>query len=242
MVTDDPVRILTYGSLSNAAYANGTVPMGWSVLKTSEQLFSGSETGFAALALRNEATGETVVAYRGTDGIRDLTSSDMQLALQNDVPEQYKEARAFYKAISDEYGSNITVTGHSLGGALAQLVAAIEGKTAYTYNAPGVSQLRQYIDDFPDPDAVAGSYTNINNYNMAFDGPSSRGVQLGNITNYDPSSLEGLQFFFGIVGAVANPSLGALIFGSTILGQHYIDRLEEAIATPKPINSNMLSR
>lgn len=237
MAISDPARILTYANLSNAAYSKGAIPMGFTLLTTSDLVFGGpSNTGFAALALRNESTGEIVIAYRGTDGIKDLTGSDLQLALQNDVPKQHAEAAAFYTQIKNEYGPNITITGHSLGGALAQLVAAIEGRPAYTYNAPGVSQIRQYIDGYPNPDADPAGHTNINNYSMAFDAVSTRGVQLGNIATYDPSSLEGLQIFSSIVVSTVNPSIGVLVFGGTILGQHYIDRLEDAIATPKPIN------
>lgn len=113
MATNNPLEILTYANLSNAAYGSGAVPMGWTLLTAT----SSSKTGFAAMAVRNEATGEIVIAYRGTDGIKDLTGSDLQLALQNEVPDQYPEAAAFYETIRNEYGANanITLTGHSLG-------------------------------------------------------------------------------------------------------------------------------
>jgi hypothetical protein len=94
MATNDPFKILTYANLSNAAYSRGTVPIGWSILTTSDQVLPNVNNGFSAIALRNEATGEIVVSYRGTDGVRDLTGSDFQLALQNDVPEQYNEAQS----------------------------------------------------------------------------------------------------------------------------------------------------
>jgi hypothetical protein len=228
---NNPLEILTYANLSNAAYGNGAVPIGWTLLKTSPP----SDTGFAAMAVRNDATGEIVIAYRGTDGLKDLTDSDLQLALQK-VPDQYAAADAFYTDIKNEYGSNITLAGHSLGGALAQLVAAITGSPAYTYNAPGVEAIYPTLEGAI-PGASADSFTNINNYNMAFDAVSTRGVQLGNVANYDPSSLEGLTIFSSIVASAVNPTIGVLVFGHTVLGQHYIDRLEDAIATPKPTDT-----
>lgn len=107
---NNPLEILIYGNLSNAAYGTGAVPMGWTLLTTT----ASASTGFAAMAVRNEITGEIVVAYRGTDGLKDLTGSGLQLALQNDVPGQYSEAAAFYTTIQNEYGSNITLAGSEL--------------------------------------------------------------------------------------------------------------------------------
>lgn len=200
MTTNNPLEILTYASLSNAAYGSGAVPMGWALLRTSPP----SDIGFAAIAVRNEVTGEIVIAYRGTDGLKDFNNSNLQLALQNDVPNQYTEANAFYTAISNDYGPNITLAGHSLGGSLAQLVGAISGRRTYTFNAPGVQTIYSRLEDAQDG-VTASSFTNINNYNMAFDPASMLGVQLGNSANYDPSSLEGLQIFIGIVSTTVNP-------------------------------------
>lgn len=66
MAMNSPQEILTYANLSNAAYSKGAIPMGWTLLKTAPP----SDNGFAAMAVRNEATGEIVIAYRGTQRIK----------------------------------------------------------------------------------------------------------------------------------------------------------------------------
>ncbi|MFZ5474280.1 MAG: Mbeg1-like protein, partial [Pseudomonadota bacterium] len=244
MATNDPTQILTYATLSSAAYGKGAVPIGWTLLATPKDLLQPPPTsGFDAIAVRNNATGEIVIAYRGTDDGKDIAGNWLQLALQNEVPKQLPEAGAFYQRVRDTYGGNITLTGHSLGGALAQLVAALakslDGRDvqARAFNAPGVEGIyrNEMAIRVPEQSPLsATAFTNITNYNMAFDPVSSRGVQLGASVNYDPSSLEGLQVFGAIVAGGLNPSLGVLIFGRTLLGSHYIDRLQEAIATERP--------
>ncbi|MDD5242091.1 MAG: DUF2974 domain-containing protein, partial [Sulfuricella sp.] len=234
-----PMQNLTYGLLSNAAYKNGTVPPGWSIVDTSAQLMGTSSTGFAAVTFKNQSTGEIVIAYRGTDEFGDASNNFVQLALQNDVPGQLTEAKEYFRQTKEKFGPDVTVVGHSLGGALAQLVAAFnETVKAFTYNAPGVYDI--YVNELSkqpgntEQPAAAGSFDRINNTNMSLDLVSDVGKQMGAITNYPPSSLEGLTFFGTIMASFVNPTLGVLLFGNSSLGQHYMDRVLEAIATPKP--------
>jgi len=48
----------------------------------------GKDTGYYSVAYTNERTKEVVVAYRGTDDIKD-TASDIQIALGQNLPNQY---------------------------------------------------------------------------------------------------------------------------------------------------------
>jgi len=120
-----PQDVMTYGTLSIASYADsGVVPPGWEIVPNGQ--ISDPVSGFAATAFRNPLTGEIVVAFRGTDGLNDMTESNLALLLQT-KPGTFDKARAFFTDIRNQFtNSPISVTGHSLGGAFAQLIGALE--------------------------------------------------------------------------------------------------------------------
>ncbi|TQR53222.1 hypothetical protein DMC01_11635 [Campylobacter troglodytis] len=115
-----------------------------------------TDSGFSATLFQNKFTKTFIFAIRGTKGIlnRDLWISDMQLLDQN-VPNQYKDMLNFYQACLDTYPQmkekqSLTLTGHSLGGTLAQLLALSlctandrgNINEVYTFNAPGAKNLK----------------------------------------------------------------------------------------------------
>lgn len=85
-----------------------------------------------------ESAEEVVIAFRGTefDNLKDLKADIEQLWKK---PEQYKNALIFAnKILQNRSKSNIHITGHSLGGGLAQYTAASLGLPATTFNAAGL--------------------------------------------------------------------------------------------------------
>lgn len=121
---------------------------------------SSSWAGFQAVAYKNETTKEIVIAYRGTDSVLDAVYSDGQIAF-NVTPQQTTPALAFYDNISNSVsgqGYTISVTGHSLGGVLAQYVAASKHVSGVTFNAPGVN-----IPAGGDASGIV-NYVNMNNF------------------------------------------------------------------------------
>ncbi len=87
---------------------------------------------FYAVAYQT-ATG-IVISYRGTDSfaVDPLTGWTTGAGL---LSSQAKLAAEFYYAVKDQYPtSEITLTGHSLGGGLAGFVAALTGDTAYVFD------------------------------------------------------------------------------------------------------------
>ena len=119
---------------------NAQLPLGYRVIDKAEN----TENGFYAEAYSNGK--DIIIAYRGTDnnGIRAMFSD---LANDNDMaysqlPNQCIDAVRFYdKVANNNKNSDITVTGHSLGGSNAEIVSAIRGSVAVTFNAYGVRDM-----------------------------------------------------------------------------------------------------
>ncbi len=153
--------------LSSAAYASpeeigvcagdpkDRIPPGWRVLDdtyvNNNKGQGGTDSGFAAISFVNDTTGEVVIAFRGSEGQplnfdnnTDWIGPDLAMASASPAwNPQFSEALAYTQMILDKYGENhsISVTGHSLGGGLAQVAGQMYGLPGRTYDAPGVDNI-----------------------------------------------------------------------------------------------------
>ncbi|HEY2783416.1 MAG TPA: hypothetical protein VGJ05_00440 [Fimbriiglobus sp.] len=123
--------ILDLGQLAAAVYNNGILPHGWK--RTKFHSSSGGLNGFQAATFVRGAV--TVISFRGTeqamDGVADVKlGSGMNSTYFSDG-----------EAYARPYLNNpiVYVCGHSLGGAIAQIVANRCGFKMVTFNAPGVA-------------------------------------------------------------------------------------------------------
>ncbi len=119
-------------------------------------------TGFAAEVYVNDETNEVIIAFRGSDDPNDWSNSNLPQAFQG-VPESYLQALDLTREVAEKYSDkDIHLTGHSLGGGLANF-AAIDGNHDYTvFNAAGLSKHSvEYLGD--SVGAFTGSGTVINN-------------------------------------------------------------------------------
>lgn len=136
--------IIEYAILAGASYYDTRsevnrfpLPEFWSYFSRIQQSAS---SGFEAAAFQKtnaDGTKEIIISFAGTDP-GDLTgdiAADLALAAGR-LSDQLVHAAAYYLQVKASAPANatISITGHSLGGGLASLVAAFFGESAFTFD------------------------------------------------------------------------------------------------------------
>lgn len=102
---------------------------------------------FQGMLLKEIATQNYVIAFRGTAGLVDIVV-DVGIANANyNHNFQLKEAKNFVNTMLKKYTiskSNLTLTGHSLGGILVQEIGATQKIKGFSYNALGADELVKF--------------------------------------------------------------------------------------------------
>ena len=163
--------------------------------KVAAGTYTDSVTGLSVTLFESIATGEKILAIRGTNPneVNDLITDGLLVAGESAaLSPQYIALQSYYLQLIEQgtLGSNelFSVTGHSLGGFLAQAFTvdhAANVRHAYTYNAPGIGgaviealeRLGVAADTVP-----SGVITNIiseNGLSIA----AGLGTQIGNSVN-----------------------------------------------------------
>lgn len=159
-------------------------------------------TGLDALTVENLETNEFIIVYVGTNAeqIQDLIT-DAYLLSDKPVP-QLVAAQRYYERMDAKYGVN-TVTGNSLGGALANSVAVkYPDVRSVTYN-PALLPAHM-IDEGKD-------YDNITNYIGEFDILTGTIFSLG-LGNRIPGKKH--EIYNGIPGGAVNENGEAVRLGT----------------------------
>jgi hypothetical protein len=123
--------------LCSAVYeANNRPPPGWAVLDTKSGSYGFKGTAYVG-------NGETVVAFRGTNitsadigGSAGDVGADVMLGVGMNTS-HFGQGEDFLAGLQAQ--GPITITGHSLGGAMAQIVGNRARLPFATFNAPGVA-------------------------------------------------------------------------------------------------------
>lgn len=113
---------------------------------------------FFARLYANIHTGETVIAFRGTEVGKNISkistaedfAADVQIGILGEISSQDIDALLFFQWAKNYLNTQMhynfyrfpILTGHSLGGYLAQLIASkYPGTITITFNAPGLTSL-----------------------------------------------------------------------------------------------------
>jgi len=155
-------------------------------------------SGYQGTAYQRIDSGEVVIAHRGTESIKDgITDAGMVFAGRNN---QLDDAISFARRAIDKAQKTgpdyphpiaISITGHSLGGTLAEITAAKYGLPAETFNAYGPGSLKNLHDYGIDAN---GRYADIVNHVRATDVVGAGSPHFGEVRTYAaPQDIESLR-------------------------------------------------
>jgi hypothetical protein len=205
------------------------------------------KTDYQGTAYRRVDTGEVVIAHRGTEPNAKDAKTDASMVFnernsQLDDAVQFTErVMALAKQEAEKKGQplSVSITGHSLGGTLAEITAAKTGLHAETFNAYGpkdLTHLGRYGVD------VHAPHPNIVNHVRATDVVSAGGPHLGQVKIYaaqqDIESLRHGRYVGGsplpgnplLAADIAAHSITNFLPGNRALGESVMNPANEARA------------
>lgn len=131
--------VVDLAKLSDAVYSDEVKVGQWMRIGLP---FTQQGSGFKSALFQHMQSNDYALAIAGTSPTElDDLKSDAQLAMGL-MPNQYRVARNAYFAVAGVTGGfgGLYITGHSLGGGLASMLAKEHGDPTVTFNAPGMAR------------------------------------------------------------------------------------------------------
>ena len=200
------------------------------------------DSGLQIQSYQNDShPNHTVIAISGTNGLNDW--DDNISFLTGSLSGQFKEALTYAAqtidaSVKNSDGRNqnptFSVTGHSLGGGIAQVLAYTFGLNGTTLDAPGAgaivadSAYQTYVTTLKQtyPDAFANSSntpsvgTNFTNIREQGSIVSSVGTHLGHSKDLEIDEVGDTQTIIGMLITFFNPLLGLAMIADSCIDNH----------------------
>ena len=228
----DPKNEVNFSAKQAENFANR-----FKVLATSQEYGIGNVSSFDAVLFGELDTQGNVVkkilAIRGSQEFIDYIVDIEELALHGTIISQTSSMEDFYQALVNDgklsATEHIDVTGHSLGGFLAQDFTAHHSdivNQTYTYNAPGYGGAKaEILDKLGILDPYLASSKIINIYaKEGWNATAGLGVLLGDVLAVSIDGAEGANLLNHKIGRLTE-SLYIYNMLSEISGEQNIDNL-----------------
>jgi len=194
-----PPSVLTLAKLSEDAYNRDQGADGYLFLPDLSVNNNGL-TGLKANVYRNAMGDQYVVSVRGTDFDKAATYN----LLSNESFVNGNPNLTFAQSVGELANmvnnvhamhpqAEVTITGHSLGGALSQLVGKAAGIRTVTFDAPGPAALFPNLGDRLSPvmnKVIPSLNASITNYRLYGDQISLVGSQIGSVRTVDNGACQ----------------------------------------------------
>lgn len=227
--------LYTLAGLSGAVYKNSLYAEGYKLI---DQIRTPS---FFGGAYASPDYSQIVLSFRGTSNTKNwINNSGFVTGMATYGFMQYMQAA---ETLAERVASNpkfatseITVTGHSLGGAVAELVGSAGGFKTVAFNAPGVGGLVDDVVGVLSPlSKISRNQDMISNYRIAGDQVSLVGVEMGGLETFTILS-DKLMSNIGGSSSVKD----ALVDGLNMIHNHDIDTIINQIKSGvKPISGEI---
>ena len=218
--------IATYAQLADAVYEDDPRVAGWT--RTAfKRSGSGLTDAFQGAAFSKD--GEIVFACKGTSQGREKATDILLGVGFNTV--QFGEARAWIAATSAGSAATVTICGHSLGGAIAQVVGNRLRNRFITFNAPGIAVMSRNLGEMMT--SPLGAVRMVNSVTSAFFHPFQAARDVGGLFY----RVSGVNYVVGndAVGHVG-VHYGQVInifysgSGANVVGTHFMSTVHAELA------------
>jgi hypothetical protein len=244
-------------------------PTGFEKVESSQLNFTPTpNSGFAAETYYNKVTGQVVIAYRGSDTVGEALGVAARAATTGYWDPQFTDATNYavqakaaalvqinaYRRgaeLPEMTSSNLTplLTGHSLGGLLAQVVSKMFGYPAEVLDSLGAGRLVTTAEFQTQARALnqVDAQGNVLDFNVsdkvvnyATSGASNLGIQLGSTVDIPAlGQIGGVATLLSVAAAFFVPLVGAGVFATQQLAAKHnaieIERAMYGLAALKPL-------